>query len=449
MGVDSLVWSFSGALIGSILTAIILPITINLFFDRLLMTLSTKGLQKSAVNSYLFHLAHLPVLNLIKIARRSQTGHPLLQPTGSSGQSAFRHIYFSPVQLTVAPLRNWDSIVTETILGKHSSRPLTLPTPLLLDVPACGLLLSSQVRQVYVQAAIDCHLPLVTGGQLLSPDQQKTIPYYIPTIPCRQPCETMMSAAAMVVMQVGLGSNPSSEWHCAWHGQESQNIAESYQPLFLSWKHPHELARLVGEIKRMTGGIPVAVRMVAGNYLESDLQWCMESGVDVVILETRESDSLLAPEVVSQFGLPLVAALVRAHSYVEKHQPKSLDIVASGGMWSGSDYLKALALGCSATLVGQPALWALLHTQLQEVIPWQSVGDLYLDGGKKTARLKVDRATNSLGRFLRAIQDELSMGTAATGKEQIAHLNYSDLTTDRFDLHNLTGIPWSFSRPSG
>jgi hypothetical protein len=88
MSLHALIWSFSGALVGSVLTAIVMPITINWIVDRFIINISSKSISRNALNSYLFHLTHLPLLKWINVARRAQTGQPLLEPSGSGCTAA-------------------------------------------------------------------------------------------------------------------------------------------------------------------------------------------------------------------------------------------------------------------------------------------------------------------------------------------------------------------------
>lgn len=440
MSLHALIWSFSGALVGSILTAIVMPITVNWIVDRFIVNLSSKSINKNALNSYLFHLTHLPLLKVINVVRRAQTGQPLLEPSGSGARrNSLSSINLNPAPLAVQAVRNWDSVDIHTIIGPQCRRPLHLVSPLLLDLPAGDLELSPQIVTAYTQAALRNQLPLLTSGQNYLPDRSEQLPSIIPSITSKTILDDRLSSAAMIVIQVGVGGNPGSEWYGS--GNPSVNDYSVYDPHFWNWKQQDEFTRLVVELKEFTDGAPVAVRMVPGSSLERDLQWCITCGVDAVILESSESESLLSPEVVaSHFGIPLLAALARATLYLRKIPCNSLNILASGSMWGASDYLRAMALGCSAVLIGQPALWAALHKQIKKVIPWQSLGDFYLRGGAKAYQLKPGEAAASLANYIQATQAELGMGIAATGKYRFSELEFSDLLTSDSAVAYYTGI---------
>lgn len=448
MSLHALIWSFSGALVGSILTAIVMPITINWIVDRFIINLGSKSIRRNALNSYLFHLTHLPVLKLINVARRAQTGQPLLEPSGSGAhRSSLSSVNLNPAPLAVQPVRNWDSVDIHTIIGPQCRRPMHLISPLLLDLPSGDLELSPQILMAYERAAEECQLPLLTSGQNYLPDRSDQLPSVIPSITSSIILNDRLSSAAMTVIQVGVAGNPGSEWYTS--ANPALNYFPVYQPHFWNWKQQEEFTRLVMELKEFTEGAPVAVRMVPGASLERDLQWCITCGIDAVILESSESESLLSPEVVAaHFGIPLLAALARSTLYLQKTQDSSLSILASGSMWGASDYLKALALGCSAVLIGQPALWAVLHKQLKKVVPWQPLGDFYLVGGAKAGKLKPEEAAVSLANYIQATQAELSMGIAATGKYRVSELGFSDLvTTDSLVAHH-TGIALALASAS-
>jgi 4-hydroxymandelate oxidase len=96
---------------------------------------------------------------------------------------------------------------------------------------------------------------------------------------------------------------------------------------------------------RDRAGVPLVVK---GVHRGDDAARCVETGADAVVVSNhggRQLDSAVATAV----ALPEVVEAVdnRAEVYVD------------GGLRSGVDVLKALALGARAVLIGRPVLWAL------------------------------------------------------------------------------------------
>jgi 4-hydroxymandelate oxidase len=107
---------------------------------------------------------------------------------------------------------------------------------------------------------------------------------------------------------------------------------------------PDVTARDVARLAEVSG-LPI----VAKGVLRSDMALrCLDSGAAAVIVSThggRQLDGVVSvPE-----ALPEVAAAVGERA----------EVYADGGVRTGIDVVRALALGARAVLVGRPVLWAL------------------------------------------------------------------------------------------
>lgn len=103
---------------------------------------------------------------------------------------------------------------------------------------------------------------------------------------------------------------------------------------------PDDLGRL-----RAISGLPV----VAKGVLRGDqAQRCVDAGADAVIVSTHGGRQLDG-----------VVDVPRALAEVAAAVGDGVEVLADGGVRSGVDVLRALALGARAVLVGRPVLWAL------------------------------------------------------------------------------------------
>jgi 4-hydroxymandelate oxidase len=116
------------------------------------------------------------------------------------------------------------------------------------------------------------------------------------------------------------------------HAAYSARLEQELTPEMVAW---------VAE----ASGLPVAVK---GILRGDDARVCVEAGARGVVVSNhggRQSDAVVAtatalPEVVDSVG-------------------GDADVLVDGGVRSGSDVVRALALGARAVLVGRPVLWAL------------------------------------------------------------------------------------------
>jgi 4-hydroxymandelate oxidase len=101
----------------------------------------------------------------------------------------------------------------------------------------------------------------------------------------------------------------------------------------------------IGWLADLAGGVPVVVK---GVLRADDAERCVEAGAEAIVVSNHGGRQLDGAVPTAQ-ALPEVVEAVggRCEVYVD------------GGIRSGVDVLRALALGARAALVGRPAAWAL------------------------------------------------------------------------------------------
>ncbi|MEU4142355.1 alpha-hydroxy acid oxidase [Streptomyces parvulus] len=127
---------------------------------------------------------------------------------------------------------------------------------------------------------------------------------------------------------------------------------------------------------RARTGLPLIIK---GIMDPADGARAVDAGADAVVVSNHGGRQL-------DGALPSISALPGVARAVDDRCPVLMD----GGIRSGSDVLKALALGATGVLVGRPALWGLaaggqegasaalrlLHTELEEAMALAGCGDL-------------------------------------------------------------------------
>ena len=80
-----------------------------------------------------------------------------------------------------------------------------------------------------------------------------------------------------------------------------------------------DLKRKVDQLREITGGVPIAVKIAAGN-IEMDLDTVLYSGADAVVIDGAQGETAGSPEItINNFGIPTLYALIRAVEYLEKN----------------------------------------------------------------------------------------------------------------------------------
>src|SRR5690606_28245532 len=216
--------------------------------------------------------------------------------------------------------------------------------------------------------------------------------------------------------------------------------------------HHQELATrslgdLVAELRSVTGGVPIGVKLAPGRRLEADLEACVAAGVDVVALDGAQAATKGSPPILQDdFGLPTLHALVRAVRFLETRRVREqVSLIVGGGLYTPGDFLKVLALGADAVYIGTVALFVISHGQVFKALPWEPPTQLVFFGGQHEDALDVDEGAHRLANFLRAAAWEMAVAVRALGKRAVREVSKDDLMALDETTARLCGVPVSWA----
>ena len=127
------------------------------------------------------------------------------------------------------------------------------------------------------------------------------------------------------------------------------------------WTGPDDLEIKIEELREITDWQkPIYVKVGAARpYYDTAL--AVKAGADVVVLDGMQGGTAATQEVfIEHVGIPMLAAIrpaVRALQELGMH--RKVQLIVSGGIRTGADVAKALALGADAVSIGTAALIAL------------------------------------------------------------------------------------------
>ena len=127
------------------------------------------------------------------------------------------------------------------------------------------------------------------------------------------------------------------------------------------WTGPDDLEIKIGELREITDWEkPIFVKIGASRpYF--DVALAVKAGADVVVLDGMQGGTAATQDVfIEHVGIPMLAAIPQAvEALQELGMHREVQLVVSGGIRSGADVAKALALGADAVSIGVAALIAL------------------------------------------------------------------------------------------
>ncbi|GAN78128.1 FMN-binding glutamate synthase family protein [Acidisphaera rubrifaciens] len=225
------------------------------------------------------------------------------------------------------------------------------------------------------------------------------------------------------------------------------------------WTGPDDLEIKIEELRELTGWEkPIFVKIGASRPYY-DVALAVKAGADVVVLDGMQGGTAATQEVfIEHVGLPTLAAIrpaVRALQELGMH--RRVQLVVSGGIRSGADVAKALALGADAVSIGTAALIALgdnapaLEAEYQALGTTAGAYDDWHEGrdpaGITTqdpalaARLDPVLGGRRLANYLAVMTMEAQAIARACGKSHLHNLEPEDMVALTMEAAAMTQLP--------
>ncbi|MFP4508445.1 MAG: glutamate synthase-related protein [Candidatus Acetothermia bacterium] len=206
---------------------------------------------------------------------------------------------------------------------------------------------------------------------------------------------------------------------------------------------PEDLKMKIRQLREIVAWkVPIVVKFAAGR-VEEDVKIAAKAGADAVLVDGMQGGTGAAPNpTLENAGIPTLAATSSAHqALVEVGLREEVDLVVSGGINSGSDIAKALALGADAVSISTAALVALgcqvcglcntgkcpygITTQIPEL----------------EERLDVSEKAGAVKNLLKVFTEEAAMLAMLAGKTSLFNLERQDLRALTTEASEMAGIP--------
>ena len=127
------------------------------------------------------------------------------------------------------------------------------------------------------------------------------------------------------------------------------------------WTGPDDLEIKIGELREITDWEKPIYVKIGATRTYFDVALAVKAGADVIVLDGMEGGTAASQEVfIEHVGIPILAAIPEAvRSLQELDMHRKVQLIVSGGIRSGADVAKALALGADAVSIGVAAVIAL------------------------------------------------------------------------------------------
>jgi glutamate synthase domain-containing protein 2 len=359
---------------------------------------------------------------------------------------------------------------TDVVLGtRHAKHPLELEIPITIAGMSFGAL-SAPAKEALGRGASAMGTSTTTGDGGMTPEERghsKTLVYQL--LPSRygmNPDDLRRADAIEVV--VGQGAKPGGGGMLLGQKISERVAAMRDLPAGIDqrsacrhpdWTGPDDLEIKIEELREVTDWEKPIFVKVGATRPYYDVALAVKAGADVVVLDGMQGGTAATQEVfIEHVGIPTLAAIPPAvQALQELGMHRKVQLVVSGGVRSGADVAKALALGADAVSIGVAALIAIGDNapELEEEYAkigsaagyyddWHEGRDpagIFTQDDELAARFDPRLGGRRLANYLRTLVLETQTLARACGKSRVQNLEPEDLVALTVEAAAMARVP--------
>lgn len=315
---------------------------------------------------------NLDVINYIH--RAAENGLYEIRGLGAKRSlPTFDDLVFLTASASRYPLEGYrERCSTKTVLGtRYAHKPIELDIPVTIAGMSFGSL-SANVKEAIGQAATAVGTSTTTGDGGMTQEERrssKTLVYQC--LPSRygfNPDDLRQADAIEIV--IGQGAKPGGggmllgmkiSERVAKMRTLPPGIDQRSACRHPDWVGPDDLAIKISELREITDWqVPIYVKLGA-TRVRDDVKLAVKAGADVIVIDGMQGGTAATQQVfIEHTGIPTLPALRMAVEALDEMNVRGeVQLIISGGIRTGADVAKALAMGADAVSIGQSVLMAL------------------------------------------------------------------------------------------
>ena len=420
------------------------------------------------------HSARWTPASISEIHALSRLGRDQIRGFNTFNQRlpTFDDLTFVPATMTRLPLEGYrENCETRTVLG---ARPGLVENPIELNIPIYIASMSFGALSAPAKAALGYGASKVgsmtctgEGGMLEDEREASSLLVYQMT-PSRYMLDLEhLRMADGIELVVGQGAKPGTGGLLL--GMKVSDRVAGMRTLpegvdqRSTVRHPDFLGAddmqvKIEELREATDyKVPIFLKMGATRP-RYDVAIAAKAGVDVIVVDGAEGGTGASPELLlDHTGIPLISSIRAAREALDDcGMSDEVSLVAAGGVRSGTDVAKCLALGADAVMIGTAGLIALGCNSPRYFDDYAVLGTtpgqchhchtglcpvgVATQDPELEKRVDVAAASERVARFLTAMTMEVSLLAKACGKSNVHNLEVEDLRALSLEASAFTGV---------
>jgi methylamine---glutamate N-methyltransferase subunit C len=419
---------------------------------------------------------------IARVHEMAASGHYPIRGLGARRRlPTFDDLVFLTASVSRYPLEGYrERCETATTLGTRlATRPIQLQIPITIAGMSFGAL-SASAKEALGRAATEVGTSTTTGDGGMTPEERKASDQLVyQVLPSRygfDPADLRQADAVEIV--VGQGAKPGGGGLLL--GQKVNDRVAGMRTLppgidqrsasrHPDWVGPDDLRIKIEELREATDwAVPIYVK-IGATRVDHDVKLAVAAGADVVVVDGMQGGTAATQDVfIEHAGIPTLPAVrLAAEALRDIGMRDQVQLVVSGGIRSGGDVAKALALGADAVSIGVAALLALgcnSPTYRNASGGKTDVSADYVALGTAPGRcahchtgscpvgiatqqpaleerLDSVHAATAVANYLRALTMEVTALARACGKSDVHHLEPEDLAALTVEAAAMARVP--------
>ena len=383
----------------------------------------------------------------------------------------FDDLLFLGASISRYPLEGYrEKCGTNVVLGtRFAKKPIELKIPVTIAGMSFGAL-SGPAKEALGRGATMAGTSTTTGDGGMTNEErghsEKLVYQYLPSRYGMNPDDLRRADAIEIV--VGQGAKPGGGGMLLGQKITERVAGMRNLPVGIDqrsacrhpdWTGPDDLEIKILEIREITNWEKPIYIKIGGARPYYDTALAVKAGADVVVLDGMQGGTAATQDVfIEHVGQPTLACIrpaVKALQDLGMH--RKVQLIVSGGIRTGADVAKALALGADAVAIGTAALIALGENDPKWAAEYTKLGttaDAYDDWheGKDPAgittqdpelmkRLDPVEAARKLRNYLAVMTLEAQTIARACGKSHVHNLEPEDLCALTIEAAAMAQVP--------